>query len=69
MKRLFRHSLFGLVGIILFGTGLTYTPPFIHIRNYVQRGEVDILDYKQHPTRQVLASTRPEPWPLDSLFK
>ncbi len=68
MKRLFRHSLFGLVGIILFGTGLTYTPPFVHIRNYVQRGEVDILDYKQHPTRQVLASTRPEPWPLDSFF-
>ncbi len=68
MKRLFRNSLFGFVGIILLGTGLTYTPPFVHIRNYVQWGEVDVLDYKFHPTRQVLASTRPEPWPLDTNF-
>ncbi|MEZ4900950.1 MAG: serine hydrolase [Spirosomataceae bacterium] len=68
MKRLFRHSLFGIVGFVLLGTGLTYTPPFVHIRNYVQRGEVGILDYKNYPTRQVLASTRPEPWPLDTNF-
>ncbi|MFN8345553.1 MAG: serine hydrolase [Spirosomataceae bacterium] len=68
MKRLVRRSLFGLGGIILLGTALSYTPPFIHIRNYVQRGEVDVLDYKFHPTRQVLASARPEPWPLDTHF-
>lgn len=68
MKRLSRNLLFGLVGLLLVGTGLTYTSPLVHIKNYVQRGEVDIFDYKQHPTRQVLASTRPEPWPLDSNF-
>ncbi len=68
MKRLLRNSLFGLGAVFLLGAGLTYTSPFVHIRNYVQRGEVDILDYKYHPTRQVLASTMPEPWPLDSNF-
>lgn len=68
MNRLLRNTLFGLGGLMLLGTGLTYTPPFVHIRNYVQRGEVDILDYKLHPKRQVLASTAPEPWPLDSNF-
>ncbi|MDF7816547.1 serine hydrolase [Runella sp. MFBS21] len=68
MKRLSRNLLFGLVGLLLVGTGLTYTSPLVHIKNYVQRGDVDIIDYKQHPTRQVLASTRPEPWPLDSNF-
>ncbi len=68
MKRLSRNLLFGLLGLLLVGTGLTYTSPLVHIKNYVQRGDVDIIDYKQHPTRQVLASTRPEPWPLDSNF-
>jgi CubicO group peptidase (beta-lactamase class C family) len=68
MKRLLRKSLFGLGGLFLAGTSLTYAPPLVHIRNYVERGAVDILDYKKHPVRQVLASARPEPWPLDSTF-
>jgi CubicO group peptidase (beta-lactamase class C family) len=68
MNKLLRQSIFGLGGFLLVGTGLTYAPPFVHIRNYVERGEVNILDYQKHPTRQVLASTLPEPWPLDSNF-
>ncbi|MFN4147477.1 MAG: serine hydrolase domain-containing protein [Runella sp.] len=68
MKKIVKNSLFGLAGIALIGTGLTYTPPFSHIRHYVERGEVGILDYQKHPTRQVLASTKPEPWPLDSHY-
>ena len=68
MKRLLRKSVFGLGGLLLAGTALTYAPPLVHIRNYVERGAVDILDYKKHPVRQVLASARPEPWPLDSNF-
>ncbi|MCU0339948.1 MAG: beta-lactamase family protein [Spirosomaceae bacterium] len=68
MKKSVKNSLFGLAGVVLLSTGLTYTPPFVHIRNYLQRGEVNIMDFEKHPTRQVLASSRPEPWPLDSQY-
>lgn len=68
MKKLVKNSLYGLGGIVLLGTGLSYTPPFVHIRNYLQRGDVSIMDVEKHPTRQVLASSKPEPWPLDSQF-
>lgn len=56
------------VSLLLLASALTFTPPFVHIRHYLERGDVDIYDFSKHPTRQVLASTGPEPWELDSSF-
>ncbi len=56
------------IGLFALGAALTFTPQFVHIRHFLERGNVDIHDFNKHPTRQVLASTRPEPWPLDTNF-
>jgi CubicO group peptidase (beta-lactamase class C family) len=68
MSSTLKKSVLSLAGLLAVGTALTFTPPFVHIRHFVERGNVDIHDFDKHPTRQVLASTRPEPWELDSSF-
>ncbi len=68
MSNILKKSAFSLIGVVALGITLTFTPPFVHIRHYVERGNVDIHDFDKHPTRQVLASARPEPWELDSSF-
>ena len=57
-----------LLVLILLLVGLSFTPPFAHLRNFALWGKHTIHDYKTHPTRLVASGGAPQYWPLDSNF-
>lgn len=68
MKKRLRTLLLSVGGLLVVAVCLTFTPVLVHVRNYVSRGEVGILDFSKHPTRTVKAAPIPQPWPLDSVY-
>jgi len=63
-----KKLLLGLAFIFLVLIGLSYTPRFSHLRNFVLWGKHTIHDYKTHPTRVVASGGAPQFWPLDSNY-
>ena len=57
-----------LLVLVLLIVGLSFTPPFAHLRNFAIWGKHSIHDYKTHPTRLVASGGAPQYWPLDSNF-
>ena len=63
-----KKLILGLVLLMILLFGLSYTPQFAHLRNFVLWGKHSIYDYKTHPTRLVASGNTPQFWPLDSNY-
>lgn len=64
MKKL----VYGIIALIVVLIGLSFTPAFGHLRNFMFWGKHTIHDYKTHPTRIVSSGHKPQYWPLDSNY-
>ncbi len=63
-----KKIILGLSLIIIIIGGLSFTPQFSHLKNFVIWGKHSIHDYKTHPTRLVASGNTPQFWPLDSNY-
>ena len=63
-----KKILLSLAVILILLAGLSFTPPFSHLRNFASWGVHTIHDYKTHPTRLVASGGAPQYWPLDSAY-
>jgi len=63
-----KKIILGLTLIIIIIGGLSFTPQFAHLKNFVIWGKHSIHDYKTHPTRIVASGNTPQFWPLDSNY-
>lgn len=63
-----KKAALGVGGFLLIGSGLLFTNPLAHLRNFASWGIHTIHDYKTHPTRSVESGDNPQLWPVDSSY-
>ncbi|MCU0324957.1 MAG: serine hydrolase, partial [Spirosomaceae bacterium] len=63
-----KKTALGVGGFLLIGSGLLFTNPLAHLRNFASWGVHTIHDYKTHPTRSVESGDNPQLWPIDSSY-